>query len=279
MKQDVLTEAIFEDVEVKDRDDRSRDFRIIDSHLHLGNLPNLNFPGGTDKQIIDLLKQSGVEKAIFSHHGALSTFKSGLKKTMDVLERYKDFLLAYNVYNPNFGEESLNAIKSLKDDKSFVGIKIHPSWHSCYPYDGKYEKFWEYADRNGLIVLTHSWNPHVPNRAQKYSDPFFFEKIIKKYRDVRLILAHAGGRGEYLYKVIDLLERHENLYVDFAGDIFTPGLIEEYVMRIGSERLLFGTDMPWIDVRFYISDLLASKISNGDKANIFGLNAIRLFNI
>jgi predicted TIM-barrel fold metal-dependent hydrolase len=79
--------------------------------------------------------------------------------------------------------------------------------------------------------------------------------------------------------VIDLLERHENLYVDFAGDIFTPGLIEEYVMRIGSERLLFGTDMPWIDVRFYISDFLASKISNGDKANIFGLNAIRLFNI
>jgi hypothetical protein len=37
--------------------------------------------------------------------------------------------------------------------------------------------------------------------------------------------------------------------------------------------------MPWIDVRFYIADLIASKISHSDKANIFGLNAIRLFNI
>ena len=97
--------------------------------------------------------------------------------------------------------------------------------------------------------------------------------------DVRLILAHAGGRGEYLYRVIELLERHEDLYVDFAGDIFTPGLIEEYVRRIGSERLLFGTDMPWIDIRFYIADLIAADISSTDKANIFGLNAIKLFNI
>lgn len=279
MEQDILTETIFKNDRSIDGDGRSEDFRIIDSHLHLGYLANLNFPGGSDKAIINLLKQCGVEKAVFSHHGALSTFKSGFKKTLDVLEKYEDFLLAYIVFNPNFSDESLEVIKSLVDDKRFVGVKIHPSWHSCYPYDYKYEKFWEYADRNGLVVLTHSWNPNVPNKAQKYSDPFFFEQIIEKYHDLRLILAHAGGRGEYLYKVIDLLEKHENLYVDFAGDIFTPGLIEEYVLRIGSERLLFGTDMPWIDVRFYIADLIASKISHSDKANIFGLNAIRLFNI
>ena len=279
MEQDILTETAFRDAGSKERHDRSGDFRIIDSHLHLGNLPNLNFPGGSDEAIIDLLKRCGVEKAVFSHHGALSTFKSGFQKTLDALNTYSDFLLAYAVYNPNFSGESLNLIRNLMDDKRFVGVKIHPSWHSCYPYDAKYTKFWEYADHNSLVVLTHSWNPHVANRAQKYSDPFFFEQIIEKYRDMRLILAHAGGRGEYLYRVIELLEKHENLYVDFAGDIFTPGLIEEYVMRLGSERLLFGTDMPWIDVRFYITDLMHTDISNTDKANIFGLNAIKLFNL
>ena len=279
MTQDILTETVFKDVGLKDKDDRLEGFRIIDSHLHLGYLANLNFPGGSDKSIIELLKQCGVEKAIFSHHSALSTFKHGLNKTYDALEKYGDFLLAYAVFNPNFSEDSLNVIKGLKDDKRFVGVKIHPSWHSCYPYDEKYTRFWEYADQNGLTVLTHSWNPDVPNRSQKYSDPFFFEKIIEKYRDTRIILAHAGGRGEYLYRVIELLERHKDLYVDFAGDIFTPGLIEEYVRRIGSERLLFGTDMPWIDIRFYIADLIAADISSTDKANIFGLNAIKLFNI
>ncbi len=279
MKQDILTETFISTGKSGDFIDRLRDFRIVDTHLHLGNLANLNIPGGSDRSIISLLKKFGVEKAIFSHHAALSTFKQGQEKTIEILEKYGDILIAYQVFNPNYGDDSLNAIKNLRDDKRFAGVKIHPSWHACYPYDIKYQKFWEYADDNGLVVLTHSWNPNVPNKAQKFSDPFFFEPIIRKYPNISLILAHAAGRGEYLYKVIDLLEANENLYVDFSGDVFVPGLIEEYVLRLGSERLLFGSDMPWIDIRFHITNILNLKISQSDRANIFGLNAIRLFDL
>ena len=67
--------------------------------------------------------------------------------------------------------------------------------------------------------------------------------------------------------------------MDFAGDIFVPGLIEEYVKRVGSKRLLFGTDMPWVDIRFQLANVMNLDIDENDKRNILGLNAIKLFNL
>ncbi len=113
----------------------------------------------------------------------------------------------------------------------------------------------------------------------KFNECFCFEDIIKKHPLLKLILAHAGGRGEMLFKVITLLENYPNLYVDFAGDIFVPGLIEEYVKRVGSKRLLFGTDMPWVDIRFQIANVMSLDIDENDKRNILGLNALKLFNL
>lgn len=119
----------------------------------------------------------------------------------------------------------------------------------------------------------------MANKAQKFRDPFLFVDILIKHPGLRLILAHDGGRGSYPYKVIGLLEQHPNLYEDFAGDIFEPGLIEAYVERVGSGRLLFGTDMPWLDIRFYIINILCADISGDDKINILGFNSSKLFKI
>jgi len=256
---------------------RLKKFKIIDTHLHLGYLSGLNMPQEPDSAIVGQYKKYGISKAIFSHHYAISSVEFGLRCTMHALEKYKGNFFAYLVFNPNFEKKSLEIIKEYVNHEAVAGVKIHPSWHSCYPYDERYSKFWEFADREGLVVLTHSWNPNVSNKSQKFSDPLFFEKIANAHPGLKIILAHAGGRGDYLYKVIDLIINNDNLYVDFAGDIFEPFLIRDYVKRAGSEKLLFGTDLPWLDLRYYLSNILNAEISDSDRANIFGLNAARLF--
>jgi predicted TIM-barrel fold metal-dependent hydrolase len=256
-----------------------KEFIIIDSHLHLGYPGYLYMPSNTIEAMVDLLKRFGIKKAICSNHLSFFSGSFGLEELLKILKRYKDFLLGYYVYNPNFESESLDLLKKCVLQKSVAGIKIHPSWHLCYPQDKKYDKFWDFTEQNQIPVLTHSWDPEVANKAQKFSDPFLFESIIKRYPSLKLILAHAGGRGRMLYRVIDLMEEYENLYVDFAGDIFVPGLIEEYVRRVGSERLLFGTDMPWTDVRFHLASVLNLELSKEEIQNILGLNAVKLFRL
>jgi len=256
---------------------RLKDFTIIDTHLHLGYLSGLNMPQEPESAIIGQYKKYGISKAIFSHHYALASVDFGMECTMRALEKYRGSFFAYLVFNPNFEKKSLEIIKEYVNHEAIAGVKIHPSWHSCYPYDERYSKFWEFADKKGLIILTHSWNPNVSNKSQKFSDPLFFEKIAKAHPDLKIILAHAGGRGDYLYKVIDLIINNDNLYVDFAGDIFEPFLVRDYVSKAGSKKLLFGTDLPWLDLRYYLSNILNAEISDSDRANIFGLNAARLF--
>ncbi len=258
---------------------KAKEFIIIDSHLHLGYPAYLYMPSNNSENIVSLLKELGIKKAICSTHSSFFSSNFGLEELLFNLEKFKDFLLGYYVYNPNLETASLNSLKKCVLKKTIVGIKIHPSWHLCYPNDEKYKKFWDFAEQNQIPVLTHSWNPEVANKAQKFSDPFLFESILKSHPDLRLILAHAGGRGSMLYKVINLMEKFENLYVDFAGDIFVPGLAEEYVRKIGSERILFGTDMPWTDVRFHLTHTLNLKLGKNDLKNILGLNAANLFKL
>ena len=37
--------------------------------------------------------------------------------------------------------------------------------------------------------------------------------------------------------------------------------------------------MPWVDVRFQLFNILNSDISDEDKRNILGLNAVKFFNL
>jgi uncharacterized protein len=261
-------------------DDGLKGLPIIDTHLHLGPLSYLYMPSNEDEDnVITSLKRFGVKKAICAHHGALASLEYGTRLLMDALDRHCGFLYGYLVFNPNHEELSLELIKKHIGDDRIRGIKIHPSWHLCYPYDPRYEKFWNLCEKKNIIVLTHSWDPDVPNAAQKYSSPLLFEEVLVRYPGLKLILAHAGGRGKMLYKVLEMMKRLKNLYVDFAGDTFVPGLIEDYIGSVGSRRLLFGTDTPWADIRFHLANILASRISIKDKENILSNNATDLFNL
>ena len=46
---------------------------------------------------------------------------------------------------------------------------------------------------------------------------------------------------------------------------------------VGSERLLFGTDLPWFDEYQAVGGVLSARISDDDKRNIFYRNAERIF--
>lgn len=261
-------------------DDGQNNLSVVDMHLHLGPLSYLYMPSNVkESEVIKVLKRFGVEKAICAHHGALASLAYGTKMLMECLDRYEGFLYGYLVFNPNHEELSFDLMKKYLNDERIVGIKIHPSWHLCYPGDTKYEKFWNFCEKKNIIVLTHSWDPDVANQAQKYSSGLLFEEVLMRHPKLRLILAHAGGRGKMLYEVLEMMKRHQNLYVDFAGDTFIAGLLEDYVSDLGAKRLLFGTDMPWVDIRFHLAHILSADITKKDKENILKNNAVALFGL
>ena len=92
-----------------------------------------------------------------------------------------------------------------------------------------------------------------------------------------LILGHAGGRYRGHLAAAALAGRYPNVFVDTAGDCYALGLIEYLVNQVGAGRVLFGSDITWIDARTQLGMILDADLPTEAKQKILGENAARVF--
>jgi predicted TIM-barrel fold metal-dependent hydrolase len=79
--------------------------------------------------------------------------------------------------------------------------------------------------------------------------------------------------------MIRLVTQYDNVYTDYAGDIFDLGLLESLTQALPSRRILFGSDYPWLDPRANLGRTILAEIPTRLKERILGLNALELFGL
>ena len=70
-----------------------------------------------------------------------------------------------------------------------------------------------------------------------------------------------------------------NAYLETCMSSLSHNSIEAGVNALGSDRFLYGSDIPLLDPRNQIAKIVTAEISEEDKHKILGLNAAKLFNI
>ena len=75
---------------------------------------------------------------------------------------------------------------------------------------------------------------------------------------------------------IAIAKQFDNAYLDICDIHRNGGTVEKMVKAAGSEKVLFGTDLPWYDPNYAIGSVLFAKITDRDRANIFRNNAVRM---
>lgn len=70
------------------------------------------------------------------------------------------------------------------------------------------------------------------------------------------------------------MKKHPNTYTDIS--IQPAANIRELIDKIGSERLLFGTDYPFVTQAFSILSVLRATDIEQERVNIFSENAKKL---
>jgi len=141
-----------------------------------------------------------------------------------------------------------------------LGLKIVPGYHG-YHLSEFGDAIFSFAAEQGTTVLMH---PDCLDVIVGFAD---------KYKDVNIILAHVSGDAH----IIPMEQaKYGNLLTDTSGSAsINNNVIELAVSRIGSERILFGTDT--YDAGFQRGRIEYAMISDKDKANILRENALRLF--
>jgi predicted TIM-barrel fold metal-dependent hydrolase len=258
-----------------------RSYRAIDIHGHVGRYHGSaldlidGFYSGVPEDVLRRATWANVEYTFVSHLGAIFIHFGGdpVASNRDLAAEIGRFpgLFHWVVVEPGRPETFAQAEALLKTPRC-VGIKIHPELHK-YPIKEQGRKIFEFAARQGAVVLSHS--------GEDLSSPAEFVPFANDFPGVKLILAHIGwsrdGNMTRQVKAVQM-SRHGNIFADTSSSMsITSNLIEWAVAEIGPERILFGTDTP-----LYFSPMQRARIDNAEisseaKKMILRGNAERLF--
>ena len=239
-----------------DLNEKLKKFKIIDSHMHLGIMPNVLYYNYSDERVFELQKNFNVKVSICSHCISFYDLSLQIPEIMKVDDKFGPFFYWNLVYNPKIASKSLMIIEDNRAKINFAGIKIHPVLHETRIDSKLYEPLWEYASREDIVISSHTWSPYTDNPKQFNGNP--------------CCLCNP--------EVINFVSNHENVYMDFSGDTIYPSVFKMVLDKAGKGRILFGTDMPMMDIRYHVASVLSADIEDSDREDIFYNTAAKLYN-
>jgi predicted TIM-barrel fold metal-dependent hydrolase len=159
---------------------------------------------------------------------------------------------------------------ALLDHPKFLGVKLHPLLDGYHPNDPIVHPLYELLVERSLPVLVHCGHPI-------FTLPWSIEEAVVAFPDLRLVLGHMGhGNIVYINASIDVAARNRNVYLETSGmPMHTK--IREAVERVGSDRVLYGSDAPFHHPRVEIEKVRLSGLDAELVQRVLGTNARALF--
>ncbi len=261
-------------IEKKDLDIFKKEFsdflpeKIYDFHIHLWKEEFIKYPARPERKIqhpfLDDELQDGFTFEDFNKsYGEIFPGKEirglffglplreyDLKKSNDYISDVCKKSGSLGLYIP---EPGLGLIPGDFFKDRFIGFKPYPDLvdqehdESISKTDTDISHFdfisktvLEFSNENGLIILVH-----LP-RKDRLKDPrniAELKKISKEYKNIKIVLAHAGRSycHEDIKDIIPEIKELKNIFVDLAmvNDFLVIRLL---LKELGPERVLFGSD-------------------------------------
>jgi predicted TIM-barrel fold metal-dependent hydrolase len=104
------------------------------------------------------------------------------------------------------------------------------------------------------------------------------ELLATEHPDVDFVIPHLGSFGDdwrAQAALLDPLERHDNIHTDSSG-VRRFDLLLDAVRRAGPEKVLFGSDGPWLHPGVELHKIRMLGLSPPDARLVLGKNLLRL---
>ena len=237
---------------------------IIDCHCHAGTGEGLTGPWDTSAPLDRYLlraARAGIDRTVLFavFHSDYGVANREVARIVAGTEgRFYGFAFVH-AERDRGGIEDL--VRVAVERYGFVGIKLHR-------HDARITReVCEAAAAFGIPVL---YDP--------VAEVSVAELLAVEYPRVNFIIAHLGSfsddwRAQLAF--IDLLARHPNIHADTSG-VRRFDLLELAVARAGPEKLLFGSDGPWLHPGVELAKIVALGLGPVEQGLILGGNFLRL---
>lgn len=250
-------------------------WKANDIHTHLGPIA---YP-----IVKDVLDENDIHRVVNLSGGHSKDHRT---KHLEMADRLENRVALFfnieweNVDDEDFGEQLADKLENAVA-QGFAGVKISKALglevetedDELLPVDTpKLDPLWERAGQLGVPVTIHTSDPKAffeepgPENERwaelKVAPDWSFhgeefpsrksllkarDRMVSKHPDTTFILAHMANNPEDMDYVRELLEKHDNLYVDTSARIAEFGRhpsekIRKFFIDF-QDRILFGTDL------------------------------------
>ncbi|OGU00386.1 MAG: hypothetical protein A2085_02985 [Gemmatimonadetes bacterium GWC2_71_10] len=163
---------------------------------------------------------------------------AGNDAVLELMRAHRE-IKGYVTVNPNFTDHAVREI-GTRLGQGMVGIKLAASRRASDPLLDPVARL---AAEHDVPVLQHIWQQRRGEVAgQEISDALDLIALARRHGGVRFILAHIGGGGDWAHSLRALVDV-PNILVDLSGSGVDRGMLELCIECVGTDRLLWGTDL------------------------------------
>ncbi|PZG22655.1 amidohydrolase family protein [Nonomuraea aridisoli] len=237
--------------------------RIVDAHAHAGPYSVFFIPDPDAAGMLRVMDRCGVAHAVLSSHLAIQLdAAAGNAATAAIVGQAPDRFSGYLTVNP--WQDPDGELARWGDDPRFVGIKLHPDLHD-YPLTGaRYAPVWEFAAASRFPVLTHTYS------GSPYNDLRHVDEVAARHPGVTLLAGHSGVTPLGIDQSIEVAKRHERVILEVCGSYNSGADIVRMVREVGADRVVYGSDFPFIDLRMSLGRILFSQLTDEERAAVLG---------
>ena len=272
-----------------------------------------------ERRLADM-ERTGVDRQVLSTVPVMFSYWAKPAHTRELCRYLNEHLATVVASHPDrfsgLGTVPLNdpemAVAELERcmlELGMVGVEIGTNVAGVDLDDPRFLPFFQRAAELGAIVLVHPWQVVGRDRLRRYyflytiampSETAFavgallFGGVLARAPGLRLVFAHGGGsvpfiigRMEQGWRVWAPAREHladppSSLLAScwFDSIVWDEASLELLVRRVGAERVLLGSDYPFIMGEQRPGDLIErSALSAHDKQLLLGANAERLLDL
>lgn len=248
---------------------------IIDSHVHIGKHHGCQADADA---LICSADKLGFDKIFCSHFTAVVyDMHEGNAELAKAVARYPDRILGYAaITSPRYGQEALEELERCVETYGMRGLKIYSRPRMA-------------ADPQVIVSICEPCMYPIVEKAAAYGLPILAhatpeecETLAQAVPESKIIMAHMGNtaiaHGNW-HRAIVAAQRYGNIYLETCSSTIDMGHVEAAVEAIGAERVIFGTDMPFLNPHVQLARITGAEINPEAKELILGGNMVRLLGL
>jgi uncharacterized protein len=250
---------------------------VLDVHVHPLPLRDRDAtPREAAAYLIAHADRAGVTRMVVMNLGRTwnrspdpASFRRANDECLQVRDAAPERFLPFCYVNPAYPDESLAELERCIKGSGMVGVKL---WVAVRASDPRVKTIVEQTVPLDVPVLQHVWNKAGGNEPGE-STPDDVAALARSAPHARIIMGHLNGGG---LRGIEAVEPYPNVVVETGGSDPERGIVEAAVRRLGTRRIVFGSDVAGRHFGTQLGKVVGADLSDAAKRRILWDNLARL---